>query len=696
VRPTGAALAAAVGLAASAAAAALAEARITRLEIARAESPAFDGRAFGAVGPYERLVGVAHGEVDPGDPANALVQDLALAPRNGRGMVEYAADVYVLRPIDPARGNRTLLVEMPNRGDKYALALTFNRGVPWGNEPREAGDGWLMAQGYTVVWAGWQGDLLPGDGRLALRVPVARDPGGGPITGPVRAEFIVQAPVRTLPLSAGYFTGTRHASYPTVSADHRTPLADGFRPTLTVRTFAEDPRAPLPDAAWGFGACPDGRTLVPSDRQVCLFEGFEPGRIYELVYRARDPLVLGLGYAALRDLAAFLKHARADDAGRPNPLRHDGAPPKAILHGVSQPARNIRTWLHLGFNRDESGRAAYDGLLPHVGAGRAQLNIRFAQPGRAWGHQFDRLYPAYEFPFAYAEARDPATGRAGSLLARCRAGATCPRIVHVVSAHELWDGRDSLNRTDPAGSRDLEEPPEVRSYVIAGAQHAPAWEATPGDCLHARNPAPQKETMRALLVALTRWVHGQAEPPPSRTPRIADGTLVPPEAVRFPRIPGVRFLALANGLPRLDFGPGFRPEDESGVITVEPPRVVDPSAYRVLVPQVDADGNDLAGVRSTAIAAPLATFTGWNLGRPGRWPDRLCSLQGSYAPFARTKAEREAAGDPRPSLEERYGDHAGYVRAVRAAAERLVGERLLLADDAARLVEEAERSDVLR
>ncbi len=678
------------------------DARITRIVFTRVESPAFGGRVFGAAGPYETLVGTAFGEVDPRDPRNAVVQDLALAPRNARGMVEYVTDLYVLKPVDLAKGSRTFFYELPNRGDKYALGFTFNIGVPWGNEPADPGDGFLQGLGYTIIWSGWQADVLPGDGRMTMRVPVARSPDGSPFTGVVRAELIVREPTTTLNLSSGWFTGLRHASYPTVSLDNRTPLADGFLPTLTVRTLEQDPRVPIERHRWAFGACPDGVTLTPSPTQVCLFEGFRPGRIYELIYRAKDPLVLGLGYAGIRDLVAFLKHERRDDAGTPNPLWTDGPRPRALVVGTSQGGRNIRTFVHLGFNQDEAGRIVFEGALPHVAAGRAAFNIRFGQPGRAWGHQFDHLYPAYEFPFSYAAVADPLTGRAGGILARCLATGTCPKVFHVASAHELWDGRDSLVRTDPLGRRDLPEPPVLRTYVLASAQHAPAERPSAGhlpsagDCRYPRNPNPQRETLRALLVALTRWVNEGTPPPPSAAPRISDGTLVPADQVRFPRIPGVRFLALANGLSVLDFGPLFRSEDESGVITVEPPQVVGARGYTVLVPQVDADGNDLAGIRSTAIQAPLATYTGWNLGRAGLWREQLCSLQGSSFPFARTRAERLAAGDPRPSLDERYGTHAGYVTAVRAAAARLVAQRFLLPDDAARLVGEAEAGDVLR
>ncbi len=647
--------------------AAAAQARITRLEIIHAESPAFGGAVFGAAGAYEVLRGVARGEVDPDEPANRIIQDLAFAPRNARGRVEYAADVVILKPVDLARGNGLLLYELPNRGDRYARSLTFDVGVPFGADLTAPGDGFLERQGFTLVWGGWQGDLLAWHDRVALKVPVAREPDGRAITGLVRAEFVVGSVTRSLPLSAGWFTGRRHASYPTVSTGNRTPLPDGFRPLLTVRTFEEDPRRAIPAAEWRFASCPNGGDGTPSATDICYPRGFEPGWIYELIYRARDPLVLGLGYAAIRDVVAFLTHEAQDETGRPNPLHRAGAPLVAIGHGVSQGGRNLRTFLHLGFNRDEAGRRVFAGLFPHVGSGRAALNLRFAQPGRAWGDQVDRLYPAYEFPLAYAWSVDPEGRMAGSVLLRCRATGTCPRIFHVTSAHEYWAGRESLVHTDPMGLVDLPEPPEVRSYLLSSTQHGPAadWQ-NPGDCRYPRNPAPHRESLRALLVALARWVKDGVEPPASRVPRIADGTLVPVEQVRFPAIPATRYGGLAvpavPGVPRplpqprLDFGPLFRPYDLTGRLTLEPPRVVVREAYRVLVPQVDPDGNDVAGIRSATVGVPLGTYTGWNLGREGRWPGRFCTLQGSFIPFARTRAERLAAGDPRPSLEERYGD----------------------------------------
>lgn len=697
----------AVGAAIAALVATSADARITRLEITRTEA-AFGGQSFGAVGAYQRLIGRAFGEVDPANPANAVIQDLQFAPRNARGMVEYTTDIEILRPADLTRGSRVLLFEVLNRGNKLALG-NFNNvpiGAPQRNALTSPGDGHLMAQGHTLVWFGWQADVLPGDARLTLSVPVARNPDGSSITGVVRAELTTTPPTRTLNLSSGWFTTLTHASYPTVSTDNRTPLADGFLPTLTVRAREQDPRVPIPNTQWSFGECREGGEVQPSETRICLNAGFQPGRLYELIYRAKDPTVQGLGFAVMRDLGAFLKTEPRDAVGAANPVfRADNV---AIVVGSSQSGRMIRSFIHLGFNRDETGSRVFEGAFPHIGGGLMPLNVRFAQPGRAWGDQIDHFYPAYDFPFSYARQRDPLTNRAAGVLDSCRVSDTCPRIFHVATALEVWEGRQSLGLTDPLGRRDVPDPDNVRTYIMASTQHGAAQLPLPtqapfGNCQQQPNPNPQLHTMRALLSAFTSWVRDGAEPPASSAPRIADGTLVAANSVRFPPIPAnrygevqrpaVRFLRVHNPLQVLDFGPNYRPELTSGVISFEPPRV-GTTSYGVLVPQVDSDGNDLGGIRSAHLQVPIGTYTGWNLGRADRFEDGFCSLSGSFIPFARTRAEREAAGDPRPSLEERYPTRDAYVAAMRQATERLVAQRLLLSEDAAAILAAAERDGV--
>ncbi len=668
-------------------------ARIVRIDITRTE-PAFGGRSFGAAGAFEHLTGRAYGEVDPAAPGNAVIQDIALAPRNAVGLVEYSTDVEIVRPVDPARGNGTLLFNILNRGNKGALGL-FNADVPPAaagiNRLESPGDGWLQAQGHTLVWFGWQADVLPGDGRMTFTVPAARNLDGSPVTGVVRAELVVQtAPATTLNLSSGWFTGMTHASAPTVSTDNRTPLTDGFLPTLTVRGAENEARAPIASTEWRFGGCD-----TPNDTQICYPAGFQPGKLYELIYRAKDPPVMGLGFAAARDLGTYLKGQAAPGT-------------KAIVMGTSQSGRFIRSMIALGFNQGEDGHPVFEGALPHIGGGLMPLNLRFGQPGRAWGQQVDHLYPAYDFPFTYARQTDPLTGRTQGLLDRCEATQSCPLIFHAATALEIWEGRQSLGLTDPLGTKDAPEPANVRTFIMASTQHAPPAlplpTATPFPlCAQQPNPNPHTWTMRALLAALTAWVRDGTTPPASVVPRIAEATLVAPDEVRFPFIPSnryggvdrpaMRYTGAVSALHVLDFGPDYRAGDSAGVITLEPPRA-GAAGYGVLVPQVDADGIDLAGVRDVYVRAPIGTYTGWNAFRPDRFRGNFCNFSGSFVPFAATKAEREAAGDPRPSLEERYPTRDAYVAAVRGAGEALVAQRMMLPEDAQRLVVEAQRDGV--
>ncbi len=683
-----------------------AEAKITRIEIIKAE-PAFSGQNFGTVGPFERVTGRADGELDPALPENSIIQDLGLAPRNARGMVEYTTDIEILRPADPTKSNRMLLFNVINRGNKGGLSL-FNADVPPNladnNALKVAGDGWLQRQGYTLVWFGWQADVLPGNGRMTLTVPIALNKDGSPLTGIVRAELVTLAPTTTLPLSAGWFAGATHVPYPTVSTDNRTAQGDGFLPTLTGRERENAPRTPVANSDWRFGHCDDEK---PDERAICYPAGFKPGRIYEVIYRARDPLVLGIGFAVARDLGAFLKTRSADDAGTPNPVVHgDGV--RTIITGSSQSGRMIRTLLHLGLNQAEGGGRAFDAALPHIGGGLLGLNIRFGQPGRGWNEQVDHLYPAYEFPFNYAKQTDPLTGRSGGILDRCEAAGTCPLIIHAATALEMWEGRQSLGFTDPLGLRDITDPPNVRTYVMTSTQHAPAALPLPGKapfgvCYQQGNPNPQTWTMRALLDDLTQWVRDGKEPPASVVPRIADGTLVSSDAVHFPSIPAnayggverhpVRFTGAYNPLHVFQRGAGYHTGDISGVLDVEPP-TMDTARYGALVPQVDADGNDIGGVRSVFVQVPIGTYTGWNQFRDGWFDGGFCPLSGSFVPFATTKAERERTGDTRLSLEERYPTKEVYMTAVRKAADSLVTARLLLPEDATRLISEAEAKGI--
>ncbi|MFL6622256.1 MAG: alpha/beta hydrolase domain-containing protein [Sulfurifustis sp.] len=665
----------------------VAEARVTRIEITRVESPTFGGATFGSVGQYDKLVGRAFGEVDPRDPQNAVIQDIDLAPRNARGMVEYATDVYLLKPHDLARGNGTLLYDVVNRGNKVVLGL-INAGAVGGNEPTGAGDGFLQAAGYTIVWSGWQADVAPGNSRMTMSVPVARRRDGSDITGRVRGEYIVSAPINTQNLSSGFFTGLSHSSYETVSLDNSAAV-------LTKRVTESDVRIPIPNGDWAFADCNSAPFPgTPSATQICLKDGFSPNFIYELLYTAKNPSVLGLGFAATRDLISFLRDAEKDDAGNPNPLARGIR--TALAHGTSQSGRYVRTFLMLGFNRDERGRMVFDGMNPHLASLQLPLNVRFGQPGRGYGQHEDHLYPAAEPPFTYAKFTDSIAHERHGILDECRRTRTCPKIVHTVSSTEYWQGRMSLDTTDTRGRQDVPEPANVRFFHFAGTQHVPAATPAAGICQQLSNPNPYREGLRALLTALREWVVNGVEPPASRIPTLQTRTLVHSDAasIGWPNLPGVTYNGLLNELALLDFGRRFDVDDETGVLD-EPPRILG-IEYTVLVPKVDADGNEIAGLRSVTLQAPLGTYTGWNLRRAGFAEDEVCGLTGSFIPFARTRAEREANGDPRPSLEERYGTHDGYVAAVRAAANRLVAQRLLLGADAERLITQAEASSVLK
>jgi hypothetical protein len=686
------------------------QARILRLEITQIV-PVFGGRSFGNTGAYERVIGKAYGEVDPQSPSNAAIQDIALAPKNAKGMVEYATDIDILRPVDRTKSNGVLFFNILNRGNKGGLAL-INNDIPGGpantgniNAVTEAGDGFMQQQGYTLIWFGWQPDVIAGNNRMTMQVPVAKNPDGSGITGIVRNELTVLSPTTTLPLQSGWFTAASKP-YPPVDTDNSKALADGFLPTLTARVRENEPRVPIPNADWSFGTCEGEKAPVVNDSQICYPAGFKTGRLYELTYRAKDPLVLGLGFAAARDLGAFLKTSEKDDSGTLNPVYLPAA--KSIVMGSSQSGRFIRSLIHMGFNQDEQGKVVFDGALPHIGGGLIPLNVRFGQPGRAIANTTDHLYPGAEFPFAYASVTDPLSGRTQGILDRCSASNSCPKIVHAATALELWELRQSLGFTDPLGTRDIDEPANVRSYIMASTQHAPAVLPLPakepfGFCQQQPNPNPHTWTMRALLTHLTAWVKDGVEPPPSSRPTIAAGNLVAADQVRFPRIPAntyrgvtrpvVKFVADNDPLHVQDFGKDYNAADTSGILSGELPKM-STARYGTLVAQVDGDGNDLGGIRNIFVAVPVGTYTGWNLFNKEFFEDGFCTLSGSFIPFASTKQERLATGDPRPSLEERYPTREAYVAAFKKAADDLVAQRFLLPDDAVRLISQAEKDGI--
>ena len=654
-----------------------AEARITRIDITRTE-PAFGGANFGEVGPYEYLIGTAHGEVDPADRHNSIIQDITLAPRNARGGVEYSMDVIILKPLDMARGNFTLLYDVVNRGHMVAPSM-FNLGATGGNAPAAAGDGFLERQGFSVVWSGWQGDLLPG--AIRLTAPVAHAPDGGSITGRVRKEFELFAPASTLGL------GDTVLGHATAYESVGTGTADDV---MTIQLRHGDPPAVVPREDWALADCArQPFPGVPSTRHFCLKGGFDTDHIYQLIYTAKDPTVLGLGLAATRDLVAFLRGAEKDDGGHPNPLAHTIR--WTLAHGTSQSGRYLRSFLHLGFNQDESGGRVFDGMNVHVASARNGLNQRFGQPGTDSLEHEDHLAPMQDAPFTWGVRHDPIASITDGIFARCQATQTCPEIFQTVSSNEYWNQRMSLDTTDGANA-DVALPANVHLYHFASTQHGIGLNATL--CRYPGNPNSYVFGLRSLLLHLRELVaHGTA-PPESRYPRIADGTLVMPDqaSTGFPDIPGVTYSGLMNNLPIEYRGPRFDAGLESGILD-EPPVAEGPPPYVVRVPKVDRDGNEIDGIRSVTLEVPLGTYTGWNLRKAGYAEGELCYLAGSFFPFARTRAEREAAHDPRPSLEERYGSHDGYVAAVQKAAAEQVSEGFLLPEDADRLVAQARAGD---
>jgi hypothetical protein len=623
-----------------------------------------------AAKPYEKVTGRFFGELDPRHPLNAVITDIELAPRNARGMVEYSATFTILKPVDAGANAGVLVYQVPNRG-----------------RANIEGGGYFAdfrAAGYVLVASGWQADIAPGNGIETMVTPTAKNHDGSSITGPVMARvYDVPAGATTMPIIRGRVTGTATpASLETTKA------------TLTRRASEDGSRVPVASSDWAFADCSQ-RPFPgsPDPTKLCLKGGFDSALLYELTYIAKDPPVHGIGFAATRDLVSFLRRGAA---GSPlsGPVRH------AIAQGTSQSGNYLRSFLHLGFNQDERGGQVFDGMNPNIAARQLAMNIRFAAPSGA----AEMYEPGSEGTLWWDDYTDGARGRvSSSLLSRCRATDTCPKIVETFGSAEFYSLRISPNLVGTRADRDIPLPANVRRYYSPSVQHGGGQggfthEATPGACCQlAANPNSSAETNRALMKALVDWVVNDAPPPPSRYPRLDRGDLVPitQATIGFPLIPGQ---PLPDGVfvpfYDYDFGPAFRGVDVSGIVSLQPPAIR--QTLPMLVPRVDADGNEITGIRSVLLEAPLGTYTGWNPIANGFFKGRIQPLGGGYIPFAKTKAERLASGDPRLSLEERYGTHDAYVTRVKAAARRLVEERLLLQDDADRLVAQAEKSAVLR
>ena len=617
-----------------------AAAQITRFDVEVVESPALEGRRHGDIGPYERLRGVVTGAVDPDDSRHRGIVNLDRAPRNADGLVEYRATVEIYRPVDMTRWNHAIFHTVANRGGAGA------------------GDTALLERGFAFVRVGWQGDLTPTDRNVVAMLPVATRPDGSPIAAPALEEFIFND---TAARSRARLT------YPAASLDADNGI-------LSVRRHQTAPREAPADLAW--------RYVDEREVEITRPAGYDGGAIYELIYEARDPIVLGLGFAAMRDAISFLRYEAADAAGTANPLAHDGLPEAALSLGISQSGRMIRDFVYQGFNEDTRGRIVFDGIHPHIAGSRKTFtNYQFGQPGRWQKQHEDHVYPGDQFPFTYTTLTDPISGRTDGLLERCRATDTCPRVIHSDGEAELWQARASLLVTDTEG-QPIALPDDVRVYLLSGTQHGGGpgvHTATPrtGFCEHLSNPLDLGQIRAALNVALYEWVADGTPPPDSRFPTVDGGGLVPAASLTFPAIPDV------------DYTGSYNPLHLSDHRSLPP---MQGAAYPVLVGRVDADGNMVDGVRHPNLAAPIGTHTGWNLRAEGFAQGQQCGGTGAFWPFAGTADERRATGDPRPSFEERYGDHDGYVAAVATAADALVADRLLLPEDADVIVERARAS----
>jgi hypothetical protein len=610
--------------------AALSQAGVTRVEIAqRADLPLVN---------YEQITGKVYFAVDPKLAANQIVADIDRAPKNDKGLVEFSSDLIVLRPKDSKKSNGTALLEISNRGGRGMLGMFDLAAGRQLRTKEDFGDPLLFDQGFTLVWVGWEWDTPDRADILHLFAPVARG-----VTGLVRAEIEVDK--KDTSASLGDRAQTPYA------------VSDPSSATMTVRDHIDAQRTTIPRSQWSFTA-DGGHVEFPA--------GFEPGRYYEVVYTAKDPVVSGLGAAAVRDYISYIKQ--------------NGEVKRAIGFGTSQSGRFMRTFLYYGFNADETGKRVFDGVWAHVaGAGRGSFNLRFAQPSRDGNPIKNNLYPVDIFPFT----DDPETdnGITDSILARAAKDGVVPKIFYTNGAYEYWGRAASLIHISPDGKKDVPPAANTRIYFNAGASHGANADPVYRDTQNLLNPNDYRYAMRALLMDMNKWITDGTPPPDSLIPHIGKDDLVNPHALAFPKIPNVKLPDTPYLAWRLDFGPDFK----KGVVTNEPPKMAG-KPFPMLVPQVDRDGNETSGLRLPEQSVPLGTLTGWNLRSASIGaPDIMYTQVGSFIPFARTKAEREKSGDPRLSLEERYGTKEAFLQKVDQAAQPLVRDRLLLAGDVAKV-----------
>lgn len=644
------------------------QARVLHVDIA-SRTPVFNGKDFGNSGAYERITGRVYFSLPVANEHNQRIVDLRNAINLKNGEVEFSSDFVAVRPKDVHRGNGSMLLEVPNRGNARILAL-----VDGGDEElaHDAGDAWLLRNGFTIVSLGWQWDAQA-PGQLRFFAPIAKE-NGKTITGLLRGDLMLSAATPEIPLGhlmQGHLGGVE---YPVA-------VPEDLRNVLTVRNAREAQRTVIPRTEWQFAHTVDGK-LAPSDRFIHLQGGFQPGKIYEYVYVVADPVVAGGSFAAIRDFASYAKHD-------PNAI----APAERVYgEGISQNGRFLRDFLYQGFNADEEGRVTLDGVLAHVaGAGRGSFNYRFAQPSRDAQPTSSVFFPTDIFPFTDQPEEDSMTGETAGLLDRAVADKVVPRIFFSNTAYEYWGRAAALIHVSADGKQDATISDRVRIYHFAGLQHFsvpfPPEKGT-GDELgqHPQSPLPVRYFWRAMIANMDAWVRSDTLPPPNSYPKIADRNLVPVSEYAFPRIPGVNLPHEANQAYRLDFGPNW----QQGILSIQPPKVG--PAFPVLVPQVDADGNERDGVHLPEITVPLATYAGWNLRDPSIGaPDQRVAFEASYLPFPRTVADRQKTGDPRKSIAERYAGREDYLARYKAAVDDLVQQRWILPEDRAALLHRGEQ-----
>ncbi len=659
-----------------------ASARVVRLAIEKKESPAYKAQSFGKAGQYEILLGHFYGEIDPKDPVNLVINDIQLAARNARGMVEYSATFEISKPIDMAKSSGVLLYTVVNRGNGCPQK------IPEANCNHNV---YAYTDGHIGVASGWQGDLRQRPDAQTLVAPAAKNPDGSSITGPVMAR-LSNMPAGAKTVNLNTLTYQKPFSLETAKA------------TLTRRASEGSQVTPVPSADWAFADCSKvDFPGTPDPSKLCVKGGFDNTNLYEITYIAKDPLVLGLGWAATRDLNSFLRYADKDDAGNPNPVAKQVK--WAVSQGSSQSGNFLRSFLNLGFNQDEQGRIVFEGANPHIAGRQLAMNFRFAVPGGV-----SNLYdPGSEAVLWWNDYPDELRHRpAMGMLDRCRESGTCPKIIETFGGSEFWALRMSPNLIGTDAKADIPLPPNVRRYYFPGTLHgggtggfgalaASEDDNVEGNCVLPNNPNPERDTMKALTVVLVDWVSKGIPPPPSRYPRLDRGELVAPTqaAMGYPSIPGKPAPdGMLNPFYDYDFGLTFNYPDVSGYISKMPPPIA--RVFPQLVPKVNADGNDdVTGVPSALFQAPLGTYLDWNVTAAGYFKGKACGLGGGYIPFAQTKAERLANGDPRLSLEERYGTHDKYVALVKSLVEKAVRDRFLLREEADKIIQQVTSSGVL-